>query len=132
MRLLTGLAVTLACSRTSPRVNSIVVSPPAAPSIASVDPSSGMAGTAYPVYVTLRGANFADSANVIDFGPVTMRDVRSSEHGTKIVFHAPKEIPSRSEVPPRPLEPGEYTIRVSTSAGTSNGVKFTLTPERAP
>ena len=101
----------------------------ALPVIDAVTPGGGPAGTAYPIEVTITGKNFADTANVVTFGPVRMRPVRSDARGTRIVFHVPKEVPSTGEVPPSPLLPGTYEVRVTTAAGTSNAVPFSLTRE---
>jgi hypothetical protein len=74
------------------------------------------------------GRNLTDS-NVITFGHVTLRAVGSSESGTRLAFHAPKESPSAGEAPPAPLLPGAYEVRVTTAAGVSNAVTFTLVPD---
>lgn len=99
------------------------------PIIERVVPASGPAGTAYPLQVTIEGRNFADSANTVTFGPVTLRGQPSSENGTRIVVHLPKEMPATGEAPPAVLQPGTYRITVSTVAGESNAVVFQLTPE---
>jgi hypothetical protein len=105
---------------------------PPEPVIDRLEPDSGPAGTAYPIEVTIIGRDFADSANVVTFGPVRLADLPSREGGTRIVFFAPKEEPSRGEVPPAPLLPGPHDVRVTTAAGTSNAATFTLTPGGLP
>lgn len=64
---------------------------------------------------------------MVDFGPVTIPAVASSEGGTRITISVPKVIPSTGEVPPFVLLPGEYSVTVTTSVGTSNSAIFTLT-----
>ena len=121
-----GLAATLACGAARGAADG------APPVIDRLAPDSGPAGTAYPVEVTIVGRNFADS-NVVTFGPVSIPGLPSTERGTRIVFLAPKESPSPGEVPPAPLAPGAYDVRVTTGAGVSDAVVFTLHREpRAP
>ena len=99
------------------------------PVIERIEPTSGPAGTAYPIRLTIEGRFFADSTNVIHFGPVTLERLSSSNSGTRIELYAPKEQPSGGEVPPMVLQPGRYEITVSTAAGRSNAIPFTLTRE---
>jgi hypothetical protein len=120
-----GLALTLGCKSSSSRASAQAL-PSDAPVISMVRPDSGPAGTAYPIEVTIEGRDFADSANIVAFGPVTIRDVPSRASRTRIVMYLPKEIPSSGEVPPAPLPPGSYEIRVTTPAGPSNTVTFRL------
>jgi hypothetical protein len=121
-----GIALTLGCKSSSTRA-AAASSPADVPVITRVSPDSGPAGTAYPIEVTIEGHGFADSLNVVTFGPATVTDVPSSKNGTRIVLYLPKEAASSSEVPPSPLFPGTYELHVKTSAGTSNAVTFRLT-----
>jgi hypothetical protein len=114
----------LACVRASKRVTA---ASDFLPAIVRLLPAAGPAGTAYPIQVTIEGRNFADSANTITFGSVTLDRVASADGGTRIVFYAPKEVPSTGEVPPAPLLPGAYEVKVSTPRGSSNVVTFVLT-----
>jgi hypothetical protein len=98
----------------------------APPEIIAITPSSGPAGTAYPIEVTLLGRGFGAAANVVTFGPVQLPDLASPD-GQHITFLVPKEKPSRGEVPPLVLPRGQYPITVTTAAGTSPAVLFTLT-----
>jgi hypothetical protein len=118
------IVIVAAAGACAPRAKVGVTEPP--PSITSISPATGPAGTAYPIEVTIAGRNFADSTNVVTFGPVTLRAVRSTAGGTSIVFQAPKEMPSAGEVPPAPLLAGTYSVRVATSAGVSNPIVFVL------
>lgn len=99
------------------------------PVIDRITPTSGPAGAAYPIRVTIEGRHFADSANTVTFGPVSVERAPSSDHGTRIMLFLPKERPSGGEAPPYVLPAGTYSISVMTRAGKSNAVVFTLTPE---
>ena len=118
-----GLAAMLACGAARGAGDPALV-----PEIDRLVPDSGPAGTAYPVEVTIVGRHFADS-NIVTFGPLSIPALPSTERGTRIVFLAPKETPSPGEVPPAPLSPGAYDVRVATGGGISNAVAFTLTRE---
>ena len=97
------------------------------PSISSLTPSSGPAGEAYPIEVTIVGAGFEGTGNIVTFGGIPIEDLESFEGGTKLRFWVPKEFPSSGEAPPQVVGPGEYLITVTTSAGTSDPVAFTVT-----
>ncbi len=97
------------------------------PVISSFSPSSGPAGEAYPVEVTIEGVGFEDRGNIVTFGGISIEGLESSEGGTKLRFWVPKEYPSTGEAPPQIVGPGEYLITVTTSAGTSDAVTFTVT-----
>ncbi len=124
--LLFTLAVTcVCCSRSEPgRVAPIMNENP---TIDRIEPVSGWAGQAYPITVTIYGSHFTASENTVTFGPVEIADRPSSAGGTQIVFSVPKMFPSRSEVPPMVLQPGEYEVRVTNANGTSEPAVFTLT-----
>jgi hypothetical protein len=117
-----GMVTVLACHK---RARAELASS-SAPAVSSISPVTGPAGASYPIELTISGHNFADSTNTVTFGPVTLKAVRSTNAGTRIVVYAPKELPSTGEAPPMPLVPGSYTVRVATAAGTSNAVTFTL------
>jgi len=116
----------LACARASTRA---AEDRPVPPALERVVPASGPAGVAYPLRVTLEGRHFADSANVVTFGPMALRGLPSSESGTRIVLFLPKESPAVGEAPPAVLQPGTYRLTVSTAAGESNALAFELKPE---
>jgi len=100
--------------------------PPVEPVISDISPSSGPAGIAYPIQATIRGQGFVLTRNTVTFGPVQIPDLPSPD-GQHINFFVPKEVPSRGEVPPMVLPHGEYSVTVTTPAGTSRSVVFTLT-----
>src|SRR5260370_10629147 len=100
------------------------------PHLMDITPSSAPAGEAYPVRATIRGTGFAPAGNMVEFGPIKISDVAAS--GDRITFAVPKLVPSRSEVPPAVLTPGEYPVTVTTPLGRSNSLKFTLTSGGLP
>jgi hypothetical protein len=99
---------------------------PQRPELVEIVPASGPAGAAYPVRATIHGRGFMPAGNLVEFGPVRIPDLPSAD-GMRIVFHIPKQVPSRGEVPPVVLTPGDYRVTVTTVAGTSNALMFTLT-----
>jgi hypothetical protein len=119
-----GPAVPASNGVKAPPAQNVALSKP--PELTEIVPASGPAGEAYPVEVTIRGAGFMPTGNVVEFGPVKIADVPSSEPG-RITFSIPKSIPSGGEVPSRILIAGEYPVTVTTRAGTSNALIFTLT-----
>ena len=116
---LSGLGACLAPARSE----SFTAAPP---EIIAMTPSSGLAGRAYPFEVTILGRGFAATGNVVTFGPVPLPGLPSPD-GQHITFLVPKEKPSGGEVPPIVLLPGEYPVTVTTAAGISPAVPFTLT-----
>jgi len=98
----------------------------ASPQLTDIVPSSGPAGPAYPLRATIHGTGFMPGGNIVEFGPVKIPDVPSND-GTRIEFGIPKAIGSRGEVPPLVLPPGDYRVTVTTAAGTSNALTFTMT-----
>jgi len=119
------LSVVWGCAKTPPPETG--AGPSADLAITGLSPSSGPAGDAYPIQVTLEGRGFADTGNVVTFGDIPSQSLPSSAGGTRITFWVPKEVPSTGEVPPMVLSPGEYEVTVTTPAGTSEPVMFTLT-----
>lgn len=107
----------------APRGGAVASAPP---EIIAMTPSSGPAGTAYPLKVTIIGRGFEPTGNTVTFGPIELMDLPSSD-SQHLVFQAPKTVPSRGEVPPLVLPPGEYAVTVTTGAGTSRAMLFILT-----
>jgi hypothetical protein len=121
-----GLVALAACAHAPQQQGASVDANSTAPFISAVSPTSGLAGVAYPIELTILGRNFADTNNVVTFGSVTIKSVKSTGGGTRITVHAPKEMPSTGEVPPMPLMAGSYNVRVTTPSGASNAVPFAL------
>ena len=130
LRLLRSGLPVLACSGLTALVSVVATQSASAqaspPTLTEIVPASGRAGPAYPLPVTIRGTGFMPAGNVVRFGPVTLPAV-SSPDGSRIMFYAPKAMPSRGEVPPAGLTPGDYPVTVTNSAGTSNALSFRLT-----
>ena len=99
------------------------------PELIDITPAFGPAGPAYPLQATIRGTGFMPTGNVVEFGPVTISDVPSTD-GTQITFAIPKLVASGGEVSPFVLQPGEYRVTVRTGAVTSNALIFTFTRSR--
>ena len=112
----------LACGRPTPTVTPDV----AGPVITALDPSSGPAGTSYPIRITILGHGFDPTGNLVEFAGIAVQDLASVD-GSRIELFLPKERPSSGEVPPMPLLPGRYDVTVSTSQGLSAPSIFTLT-----
>jgi hypothetical protein len=98
------------------------------PELIKIIPESGHAGQAYPLQATIRGTGFMLAGNVVEFGPLKITNVPSIAND-QIRISIPKIIPSQGEVPPIVLPPGKYRVTIATTAGTSNPLVFTLTPE---
>ncbi len=98
----------------------------APPVIRSIEPTSGRAGTSYPLEVVIVGRGFADRGNVVNFGGISIVDLPSTDGGTRIVFQAPKQSTSMGGAAPMVLLPGRYPITVTTSGGTSAPIDFEL------
>ncbi|HEX9728542.1 MAG TPA: hypothetical protein VGA37_08565 [Gemmatimonadales bacterium] len=98
-----------------------------APAISRLEPTTGPAGTGYPVRVIIHGRRFHPTENLVAFGPVRVPHLPSTDGGTRITFFAPKEVPSSGEVPPMPLLPERYAVTVTTERGSSDTTYFTLT-----
>ena len=99
----------------------------AIPVITRLEPSLGRVGRSYPIQLQVHGREFQMTGNVVTFGAVSIPDLPSVSGGTRITISVPKVIPGTGEVPPFVLLPGEYSVTVTTSAGTSNSAIFTLT-----
>lgn len=119
--------VLLACAR-PPASGAWEQVAPVGPVISRLVPDHGPAGEAYPIRVVIEGRGFVPAANTVRFGPVTLSDLPSEGDGTRILFFVPKVIPSRGEVPPRPLLPDAYEVTVTTPEGTSASARFTMEP----
>jgi hypothetical protein len=117
---LVSLALVLACARPAAETPAPAASGPV---IAQLDPTSGPPGTT----ITIIGRGFADTGNVVRFGEIRVSGVPSTLGGTRIVFSSPTEAPSSGEVPPRPVTVGVYDVTITTPAGTSTPVQFTVT-----
>lgn len=96
------------------------------PVITRLEPPRGPIGQSYPIRLSVWGSGFKATGNVVGFGPVTVDDLPSDDGGRRITLSVPKVIPGTGEVPPFVLQPGEYSVTVTTVDGTSAPVTFTL------
>src|SRR5712691_272414 len=62
-----------------------VLAQPRPPELIDIVPASGPAGAAYPLQATIRGTGFMPAGNVVEFGPVTIRDLPSVD-GVRMTF----------------------------------------------
>jgi len=99
---------------------------PTRPVITRLEPSRGPIGQSYPIRLSVWGSGFKATGNVVEFGPVTVEDLPSNDGGRRITLSVPKVLPGTGEVPPFVLPPGEYSVTVTTTDGTSAPVTFTL------
>lgn len=101
------------------------------PTISSLSPSSGRVNTT----VTISGTKFTATGNQVSFGKETIRNLTSSEGGTKISFKVPQLINSCTNQAPDTfctqsfiqVEPGRYSVFVQNANGKSNAVSFEVT-----
>ena len=122
---LLALGPLLACAGNHPPSDQ--ETPAEIPSILSLDPEMGRAGEAYPIRLTIRGKGFAEDGNIVTFGGIPSQGLPSTGNGSHITYLIPKLAPSPGEAPPMVLDPGDYEVTVTTPAGTSEPVIFTLT-----
>jgi hypothetical protein len=95
------------------------------PTISSISPTSGALGTV----VTITGSNFSTSSNSINFANVNNVQTNVvSQNNQTIQFTIPATPCSQGYYCAQTiLAPGTYPLTVTTSAGTSNTVYFTVT-----
>ena len=99
----------------------------AAPVLERLEPTeASLDGTDAPLMVTVRGRGFSPDQNVVHFGSIALTNVRSSDGGTVLRFSVPRTRAPGTEAPPAPVMAGEYTVRVTTAAGMSNSITFSL------
>ncbi|MGD2069436.1 MAG: IPT/TIG domain-containing protein [Gemmatimonadota bacterium] len=96
------------------------------PHIRSMEPSSGPAGEAYPIRVTVTGGPFSPTGNRVRFGAVVVGEVPSPD-GRTLTFQVPKSRPSTGEAPPMVLPPGRYEVSVEVDGARSPPATFVLT-----
>lgn len=102
------------------------------PELSSLEPDSGATGTP----VMIRGSGFTADGNLIMFGQGYIRDVKSAD-GTSLSFTVPDGLdlcaPGMEMCPEgfSKVLAGTYTVKVSNSRGTSNGLPFTVSGQGA-
>lgn len=98
--------------------------------ISSMTPSSGPVGTSVTVY----GSGFSSTGNTVNFDGGAIMNLQSF-NGASITFSVPDSLTPacyystpRCLIATRMTEPGNYSVSVSNSNGTSNSIIFTVTP----
>lgn len=95
------------------------------PKLSTLSPDTGPAGTAYPLRITIRGTGFSPTGNIVRFGPATIPDLSALDG--QIELSVPKSLQPSGGAPPLVLPHGAYAVTVTTAAGTSNALTFTMT-----
>jgi hypothetical protein len=90
--------------------------------LVSLSPAEAAVGSE----TVVRGQGFTPTGNTLRFGTVDITDLESSDGGTMIRFTIPRRLPSRGEVPPMVVWPGEYEVVVRNSRGTSNVLRLVV------
>jgi hypothetical protein len=72
------------------------------------------------------GCGFSADKNIVKFGDVVMRDIKSTDDGTHIRVVIPKAARASGEVSPMSLGAGAYDVTVNNGRGTSNAKRVTL------
>ncbi len=89
-------------------------------------PPGASADPAEPLDLRINGCGFDASHNTIRVGEIIVRDVRATEHGTRIRVVVPKEYRTSSEVPPMVMGAGTYDVTVDNGREKSNARRITL------
>jgi hypothetical protein len=96
------------------------------PAVFEVLPPGASADAGEPLDLRITGCGFDASHNTIRVGEITLRDIRSTEHGTRIRVVVPKEYRASGEAPPMVLGAGTYEVSVDNGRGKSNARRITL------
>ncbi|MGH7617437.1 MAG: hypothetical protein ACREPM_09445 [Gemmatimonadaceae bacterium] len=97
------------------------------PALFEVLPPGGSADPGEPLDLRITGCGFSADKNVIAFGDVVVRDVKSTDGGTHIRIVIPKQVrATTTEAPPMPLGAGAYDVTVNNGRGTSNAKRVIL------
>jgi hypothetical protein len=96
------------------------------PALFEVLPPGASADPGEVLDLRINGCGFSAGNNVVKFGDVTVRNIKSAEGGTQIRVVIPKEGRASGEVPPMHLAAGTYDVTVNNGRGTSNAKRVTL------
>ncbi len=102
-----------------------------APRLTLLVPDSAQVPMRSLVEVVVRGSGFSpgpSGANDVVLGPFRAYRVPANDAGTELRFIVPDRLPDPPASGPRPLLPGNYSLTVSTAAGTSNALSFRVIP----
>ena len=89
-------------------------------------PPGATADPGEPLDLRITGCGFDASHNTVRVGDVTVRDIRSTERGTRIRVVVPKEYRATGEAPPMVMGAGTYEVTVDNGRGRSNARRITL------
>lgn len=98
----------------------------AQPAVFEVLPPAANADPGEVLDLRINGCGFSADKNVVKFGDVTVRNIKSTDDGTHIRVVIPKEARSGGEVPPMQIGAGVYDVTVDNGRGTSNAKRVTL------
>jgi hypothetical protein len=101
---------------------------PSAVRIDSIVPRAATVTSGALIAVMIYGKGFTATANSVLLNGVAVASIRSTDSVTARLI-VPATFPGTSEVAPRTVAPGEYTLQIKNTSGTSNTVTLTL---RAP
>ncbi len=96
--------------------------------LSSLSPNRGPVGSV----ILLRGKGFAETANIVHFGPGGQANLSSAKGGTEISYTIPAAVGPCDLIvgcmgPSRRVVPGPYPIYVSNVRGDSNNLTFEVT-----
>lgn len=93
--------------------------------IDSIVPRSATVANGELISITVFGNGFTATDNALFMNGVRIGAIRSLD-GRSSSFVVPRSFPATSEVPPQLLGPGDFTLQIKNTAGTSNIVTLTL------
>ena len=96
------------------------------PAVFEVLPPGASADPGEPLDLRITGCAFDALHNTIRVGEITVRDIRSTERGTRIRVVVPKEYRATGEAPPMVMGAGTYEVTVDNGRGRSNARRITL------
>jgi hypothetical protein len=96
------------------------------PALFEVLPPAASADPGAVLDLRIAGCGFSADRNTVKFGDVTVRNIKSTDDGTRIRVVIPKEAHGGGEVPPMQMSAGEYDVTVNNGRGTSNAKRVTL------
>lgn len=96
------------------------------PAVFEVLPPSASADPGEPLDLRITGCGFDAAHNTIRVGEITLRDIRSTERGTRIRVVVAKEYRATGEAPPMLMGAGTYEVSVDNGRGRSNARRITL------
>jgi hypothetical protein len=96
------------------------------PAVFEVLPPGASADPGEPLDLRINGCGFDAAHNTIHVGEIRVREIRSSDGGTRIRVVVPKAYRASGEAPPMQLGVGTYDVSVDNGRGRSNARRITL------